>query len=86
MTDLGLFINSCKKRNEAQLLSIVPHFVCLFKSYFTPQKLSPLNIKELYQYGANMDAYDDSPLVPFRAINATFSHKFTYFRQFFTKK
>ena len=51
-----------------------------------PQKLSPLNIKELYQYGANIDAYDDSPLVPFRAINATFSHKFTYFRQFFTKK
>ena len=26
------------------------------------------------------------PLVSFRAINATFSHKFTYFRQFFTKK
>ena len=26
------------------------------------------------------------PFVPFRAINAIFSHKFTYFRLFFTKK
>ena len=26
------------------------------------------------------------PFVSFRAINATFSHKFTHFRQFFTKK
>lgn len=37
MTDLGLFVNSYKKK-EAQLIVIVPLFVYLFKTYFTSSK------------------------------------------------
>lgn len=44
-------------------LLLIVYYVFTFRqlSILTspPQRLSPLNINELYSYGTNMDAYDD---------------------------